>query len=143
MFCSSRQSLSVAIVIVTLLGGNACDTDKTKKTAEKTVGSFHLLFNEGRYKEMYQRADQSYKDALTETASVELFAMLRKKLGNVEQAKLIGWDINSSTLGTTVRLQYKTDFTNGNATEQFIFLVSNGDTRLTNYDIKSPLLIKS
>jgi len=142
MFLSFRQIPLTAIVILTLLGGTSCDTNESKKRAEKTVEDIHILFNAGQYKEIYQRADQTYKSALTETDSIALFALLRQKLGNVEQSKMVGWDINSSTFGTTVKLQYKTEFTKGNATEQFIFLVSNGDTRLTNYDIQSPLLIK-
>lgn len=138
---SSLQSL-ITILILALLGVTSCDTNETKKRAENTVEDIHILFNEGRYKEIYQRADQTYKDALTETDSNSLFAMLSQKLGNVEQSKMVSWHIDSSTFGTTLRLQYKTEFTKGNATEQFIFMVSNGDTRLTNYDIQSPLLIK-
>ena len=139
---SSPRILPIAIVTLVLIVGNSCNINKPKKTAENAVEKFHVLFNEGLYKEIYQRADQTYRDAISETDTAGLFAMLRQKLGDVRQSKQVGWHINSSTLGTTVRLEYKTEFTNGNATEQFIFLESNGDTRLMNYDIQSPLLIK-
>lgn len=140
VFWSSRQLLSVAIFA---LAGNSCNTKQKKEIAENAVEKFHLLFNDSLYREIYLQADQTYKDAVTETDTIALFAMLRQKLGRVEQSKQVRWSRNASTLGTTVRLEYKTYFTNGTATERFIFLESNGDIRLMNYDIQSPLLIKN
>lgn len=143
MFRSFRQFSLGAMIGLGLLLGTSCAVAEERKRAENTVADIHILFNAGRYKEIYQRADKTYKDALTEADSIGLFAMLRQNLGSVEQSQMIGWYINSSTFGTTVKLQYKTRFTKGNATEQFIFLVSDDHARLTNYDIQSPLLIKS
>ncbi|MDQ1637724.1 MAG: hypothetical protein QOF62_1063 [Pyrinomonadaceae bacterium] len=144
MIRSSRQVLSLlAVVALALLGANSCDSKESKRTAENAVEKFHVLFNEGGYNEIYDRADQTYRDAISETDTIALFAMLRQKLGNVRQSKQVGWSIDSSTLGTTVRLEYKTEFANGKATEQFTFLESSGDPRLMNYDIQSPLLIKN
>ena len=140
---SSRQLLSFAIAALVIMSLSSCNTKQKKKTAQNEVDNFHVLFNDSRYREIYLQADQTYRDAISETDSMALFVLLRQKLGLVEQSRQVGWSRNSSTLGTTIRLEYKTDFTNGTAIEQFIFLESNGGTRLMNYDIQSQLLIKT
>jgi hypothetical protein len=140
---SSRQLLSCAIAALVIMSLSSCNTKQKKNIAENAVDNFHVLFNDSQYREIYLQADQTYRDAISETDSRAVFILLRQKLGLVEQSREVGWSRNSSTVGTTVRLEYKTDFTNGTATEQFIFLESNGDTRLMNYDIQSPLLIKN
>ena len=138
----SRQLLSLAMATLVIMAVSACNTKQKIKLAENAVDNFHLLFNNSQYREIYLQADQKYRAAVSESDSNALFVFLRQKLGLVQQSKQVGWSRNASTAGVTIRLEYKTDFTNGAATEQFIFLESNNVTRLINYDIKSPLLIK-
>lgn len=115
MSSSCRLLLSLAMVAL-VITSNSCTTKEKKKIAEDAVNNFHVLFNDSRYGEIYLQADQTYRDAVSETDSNALFVLLRQKLGRVEQTKQVGWSRNSSTLGTTVRLEYKTDFANGPAT---------------------------
>jgi hypothetical protein len=49
--------------------------------------------------------------------------------------------VNATPAGTTVTLHYNTEFTEGTANEQFVFLVSGDKATLYNYNINSPLLI--
>jgi hypothetical protein len=44
-------------------------------------------------------------------------------------------------MGTMVVLAYETEFTEGKATEQFIYHVSGENASLYRYDIMSPLLV--
>ena len=143
MSSSSRRLLSLAMATLVIMSVNSCNTKQKKKLAETAVDNFHVLFNNSQYREIYLQADQTYRDAIREADSTALFVLLRQKLGLVERSTQVGWSRNFSTLGATVRLEYKTDFTNGSATERFIFLESNNsETRLINYDIQSPLLIR-
>ena len=61
MFWSFRQISIIAIIVLALVGGTTCNTSKRKTRGEKAVEEIHTLFNSGQYKEIYQRADESYK----------------------------------------------------------------------------------
>ena len=114
---------------------------KGRELGESAVDEFHKQFNAGDYKEIYDQADEGFHKAAKEADVIALFEAIHRKLGSVKQSTQSGWRVNSTTTGTIVNLQYNTEFTDGNATEQFVFLVSGDKALLYNYNINSPLLV--
>jgi hypothetical protein len=135
------RSLYPALIVALIALTSSCSLGKGKELGESAVVQFHNQFNAGEYKEIYNQADEGFRNAAKETDVMALFEAVRRKLGTVKQSNQNGWRINSTPTGTTVTLQYATEFTEGIATEQFVFLVSGDKAVLYNYNINSPLLI--
>ena len=68
--------------------------------------------------------------------------MLKQKMGDVTQSRLTDWEVNLSTFGRTVILQYTTRYANGSGDERFILGIRGQQVVLLNYDVKSPLLME-
>jgi hypothetical protein len=66
---------------------------------------------------------------------------VHRKRGEVKDAKQVGWRVNVTTAGSQVSLAYRTTFAEGDATEEFVFIVNSNDARLFKYNIQSPTLI--
>lgn len=128
-------------MLITLVAVTAsCSMGKSKEAGESAVVQFHNQFNAGQYKQIYDQADEAFRKAATETEVLALLEAIHKKLGTIKQANASGWHVNMGE-ATTVSLQYETEFTEGKATEQFVFLVSGEKAALVNYTINSPLLV--
>jgi hypothetical protein len=133
-----RAILGFIIALVTITA--SCSMGKSKEAGEAAVTQFHNQFNAGQYKEIYDQADEAFRKAAAETEVLALFEAVRKKLGTIRQANANGWHVFMGE-ATTVTLQYDTEFTEGKATEQFVFVVSGDKAALVNYTINSLLLI--
>jgi hypothetical protein len=114
---------------------------KGKEIGERSVVQFHNQFNAEQYREIYNAADARFREATKEPDVIALFEAVHRKLGTVKESKALGFNVNATPMGTTVVLQYNTQFTEGDGTEQFVFLVSGDKAALLNYNINSPLLI--
>ncbi len=137
----ARQILLLALAATLLAAADACSMVKGRETAGRAVSRFHDQLNSGSYLDIYRQTDEGFQKATAEADARALFEAVRRKLGTVKNANQIGWGVNATTGGTVVRLAYDTEFTEGRATEQFVFYVSGDNARLFQYNIVSPLLI--
>jgi hypothetical protein len=135
-----QKRLPFCLIITLVVVTTSCSMGKSRAVGEQAVVQFHNQFNAGQYKEIYDQADETFHKAITETDTLALFEAVHKKLGTIKEANANGWHVNMGG-ATTVSLQYDTEFTEGKATEQFVFLVSGDKAALVNYAINSPLLI--
>lgn len=95
----------------------------------------------GAYRDIYAQTDEGFRKVTNEDEMVALLQAVHKKLGTVKNASQIGWHVNATTAGTVVMLAYNTEFTEGRATEQFVFYASGDKVKLFQYNINSPLLV--
>ncbi len=136
-----ERRLYAALIVALIALTSSCSLGKGKELGESAAVQFHNQFNAGQYKEIYNQADEGFRKAAKESDVIALLEAVRRKLGTVKQSNQNGWSVNSTPTGTTVTLQYNTEFTEGNATEQFVFVVSGDKAVLYKYNINSPLLI--
>jgi hypothetical protein len=136
-----QNRLYLAPIVALIVLTTSCSLGKGKELGANAVVQFHNQFNAGQFKEIYDQSDTAFRKAAKETDIVALLEAVRRKLGTIKQSNPIGWRVNATTTETTVSMQYNTEFTEGNATEQFVFLVSGDKAILYNYNINSPLLI--
>jgi hypothetical protein len=133
--------LLLAFILAPLLVVSSCSLTKGKEIGEHAAVEFHNQFNARQYHEIYAQADEGFRKATSENDTVALFEAVHRKLGTVKNANPVGWHVNATPAGTVVTLAYDTEFTEGKASEQFVFYVSGDNAKLFRYDINSPLLI--
>jgi hypothetical protein len=112
-----------------------------KDLAEPAVEKFHTQFNDGKYAEIRDQADDEFKKIVTEEQMVELLAAIQRKLGKVKKATASGWRVNTTTAGTFANVTYDVEFDEGKGTEQFVFHITDDKALLYNFNVNSPLLI--
>lgn len=119
----------------------SCSFAESKAAGEAAAARFHTQFNAAQYRDIYDQAAEEFRKAAKEQDVIDLLEGVHRKLGSVKQSNPTGWRVNTTTGGTTVILEYNTEFTEGNAVEQLVFLVTGNQALLYNYNINSPLLI--
>lgn len=136
-----RKTIYAPVLAMFVVVGMSCSLQKGKATGESAVAKFHSQFNAEQYHEIYGQTGEGFRKATSEPQMTEYLKAVHRKLGEVKDTKQIGWHVNATTAGTQVFLAYKTSFSEGDATEQFVFLVSGDNSALFRYNIESPLFI--
>lgn len=134
------QVLVLALAFVTFAGGG-CELFKRKEIGERAVVRFHEQFNSGQHADIYRQTDDGFRKATNESEMLALLGAVRRKLGTVKNTNQVSSKVKSTYAMTVVTLSYETEFTDGRATEHFVYYVSGGQARLYRYDIMSSLLV--
>jgi hypothetical protein len=130
------------LILPTLLSCSLIHYGKTKATAEAGVEQFRREFAAGHYHEIYEQADQQFKDADSESHFAALLAAEQSKLGAVQQSTEVGASLSASTNdGTVMTLTYDTDFKEGKGKETFVYRIAGDQAALDGYHIESLALI--
>jgi hypothetical protein len=119
----------------------ACSLIKGRELSENAIARFHSQFNSAQYVDIYNQTDEGFKKGSPESEMTALLAAVRRKLGTVKNTNRVKSNLNATTNGTMVVLSYETEFTEGKATEHFIYRVSGDEAKLYRYDISSPILV--
>jgi hypothetical protein len=119
----------------------SCSVGRYKQAAEQAVDNFHSQLNEERYQEIYDNADELFRNAQSETEITNIFRAIREKLGPLTGKTQSGFGVEMKPAGTFVTLVYSADFVKGKATEKFTWRVVNEKAVLVRYDINSPSLV--
>lgn len=135
------RTLYTIVLIIVIAFAMSCSLQRDKVTGETGVAKFHSQFNAGQYHEIYIQTDDGFRKATSEQQLTEYMEAVHRKLGEVKDAKQVGWRVNFTTAGSQVLLAYRTTFAEGDATEEFVFIVNGNDSRLFKYNIQSPTLI--
>jgi hypothetical protein len=137
-----RTRLILALTLIPMLfATGGCSLLKGRELSESAIARFHNQFNSGQYAEIYSQTDEGFRKGSNESEITALLSAVRRKLGTVKNTNQVKWNLNSTINGTMVVLTYETEFTDGKATEQFIYHVSGDRAMLYRYDIMSPLLV--
>lgn len=131
--------LLAAIMIATACGGFAA-----KGTAEDAVALFHQQLDVEQFDEIYESADEMFKNATTRIQFTEILAAIRRKLGRVVSTKQTGFysqDRAGTNAGSYISLTYDTQFADGRGTESFNWRVTGSGVKLVGYNINAPTLI--
>ncbi len=113
----------------------SCSPLRARNTATESVEEFRLAWRRTNYKDIYTRADQAFKERVTEREFVVFGQSTREKLGDLRSSKLVEDHVNFTATGTFVVLVYDTEYANGNASEQFAWRINGNQSLLYNYTL--------
>lgn len=133
-----KKGLGVAAAVV--LGGCALSGDVSAAT--KGVDGFHQQLNTGHYEQLYAAAAPAFKATTSEAKFDALLDMIQRKLGRFRSDKVTGWHVNATTGGTFTSLAVTSTYADGQAQEQFVFLMNGSRASLINFQINSPALMR-
>ncbi len=129
------------LVMALLLMYPACASEKHKEAAEQEVGVFHEQFNQQKYREIYANCSDELRGQASEEQFTALLRMIHDKLGDFRDSSQTDWRVGVTPTGPKVALNYKTEFTGGEAVEQFVFNIVKNKPVLSGYHVNSPLLV--
>lgn len=134
-----RHLLAFIAAAFTTLSG--CSMSEDTSVAEQAVPRFHALLNAGKFEEIYNASSEDIKKATKQQDFIALLEAVHRKLGEVKSSERQAWKVNYQTSGTFVSLTYKTIYSEGEAAEQFVFLLKGKAATLAGYHINSNALI--
>lgn len=132
------------VFLLAILVGSACAGFAAKGEAESAVANFHLMLDAERYADIYQTADDLFKNATKESDFTAILQAVHRKLGTVHgavQQNFYSRDQAGTNAGSYISMTYDTEFEQGHATESFNWRVADGKVRMVGYNIQSALLI--
>jgi hypothetical protein len=112
-----------------------------KQVAEKAVENFHSQFNSEQYEEIINAAEEEFRNSASKEEMTTFFQAIHRKLGSVRRSTQTQFGVNVNTGGSFVTLAYQSEFTDGKATEQFVWRIRDDNAFLLRYDVNSPQLI--
>jgi hypothetical protein len=117
-----------------------CSSDSPGQLAERGDSVFHRQFEAEDYESIYNSADEAFRKQGSEAELKKNMKLVREKLGRLERTRQIeSATTTTSSAGTTVKLTYESDFSNGTATERFVWKISNKSAVLVRYEVNSPV----
>jgi hypothetical protein len=143
-----RISPILRVCCLVALGCMSCiliscgSSSKSVNLAQDSVGLFHAQLDTEQFDSIYAAADEKFHRASTQVDFVKLLQAIHNKLGTVRESTLrnsgIAWYAGE---GTTVTLLYNTRFSDGTATEQFVWHIKDNQAMLYGYHINSNDLV--
>ena len=121
--------------LLTLAG--CSDTVHGTEYAEPTVAGFRDMMNAGQFEKIYESAAPEFRAAISREDSVALFSAVNRKLGKLEHAEKVSWNVNTRNMTTLVVLVYRSKYHDGEATETFTVKVDDGKGAIIGYNINS------
>src|ERR1700722_8948180 len=116
----NRFALRLTMVAIAA-GLAACSASANTKEAEAAVQQFHDLLDSGKSSAIYESAGDDLKRVSSEQQFVPLLDAVHRKLGQTRTATRGGWNVNYSTAGNFITLNYQTVYAEGQASEQFVY----------------------
>lgn len=134
------KALALPILMATVQL-SACSSSADIDAADHQVPAFHKLLDGGRFEDIYGGSSDELKAASTQADFVALLEAVHRKLGDTKSAERQSWNLNFHTSGTFVTLTYKTVYAEGDAAEQFVYRIKDGEALLVGYHINSTTLV--
>ena len=124
-----------------LLAFASCSLGADQRLATDAAARFHDLYNQEDYASIYAATDNAFQKTASEAEFDTLMSAVHRRLGAYKSAASVGWKVSETVSGTQVSLTFTTEFTEGSATEHFVFRMASGKPYLLGYNVNSPLLI--
>ena len=132
-----RKLLAAAL----LFGLGACSMGADLPIADQAVTRFHKMLDAGQNAQIYRESAQEMKNAGPEAKLDAFLSAVHRKLGTVTKATRQGFNDQMNTGGHYITMTYATTYTRGEATETFVYKISDGKAALVGYNVNSDALI--
>jgi hypothetical protein len=110
------------------------------RLSEPAVRQFHKQLDAGQYEATCGQAAEGFCASGAEGDTMRFLKGVHEKLGNTGAAQRGNMNVNSSSSGTFVTVQYNTTFALGPAAETFTWIKSGNTLRLYKYEVQSNAL---
>jgi hypothetical protein len=111
--------------------------------AQHEVSVFHDRLEAGRYDEIYATASPAFQRSVEQVAFDRYLGAIHAKMGACKPpTQPVNYFANSNQYGTTIRLSYRIQCSNGPLDEVITFGVEDGVSRLRQYRASSPFQMK-
>ena len=120
---------------------SSCSSGDDLAAAEREVAKFRQSYEAGAFEALYDQGADELKKVQSKQAFVTLLEAIKRKLGDVTNAKLVNSNVNYSGGGTVVTLQYATVFEHGKGSERFVFRIAGKKALLGGYNVNSTDLL--
>jgi hypothetical protein len=125
--------LRVVLLALSLWATSGCDVAKDVELADSAVGVFHQKYAAAVWGDVYEQATDELRSELGPAEFASAFAAVHARLGMVQKARRIGFQVTDGSEGAFVELEYDTQFEHGRAIEQFVWRITKGKARLMSY----------
>lgn len=115
------------------------DIEMKTKVSEAAIGQFHTQLFQGECQNIYEQANEKFKQKITQADFLKGCEKANLKLGTIKSSQKVSsdWQPAEQDSSKYIRLQYNTNFANvGAAKETFIWLVNGSKPELVFYDLK-------
>ena len=130
-----KRLLSCAAALAALA---ACgDTVHGIEYAEPAVEKFRQQMRAGQFDRIYDGTGAEFREATSRENGIALFAAVDRKLGKLQRADKVRWNVNTHNMTTLVVLVYNCKYAEGDATETFTIKVDDGAGVIIGYNIQS------
>jgi hypothetical protein len=129
---------SAAVVLV--LGATGCTgSGVSPQAADVATQDFRQHYERKEFNQLYAGAAPEFRAGASEALFVELMKNISQKLGSWQSARPLG-NTKVAGAGDKVVFQFKSQFSNGEATENFVWRNEGGKPILVGYHINSRTL---
>jgi hypothetical protein len=125
------------IVIAAISCLAACSSGADTQLAQQAVTQFHAALDSGQSAAIYDASADDLKKVSTREKFAAFLDAVHRKLGNSKSSTQRGWGVNYQSSGTFVTLTYGTTYSEGDATEQFVYRLADDQALLVGYHITS------
>jgi hypothetical protein len=134
---------ALAVALVYAIGVLVWSINSYRPKAAAFANSFHQELNQEHFDQIYEKADQRFRDAVTKEDFAKLLEHIHSKLGDAHETSVTNVAINATTNGKFVIATMNTKFEHDPATtETFTFLASGETLSLVGYRVNSNLLVE-
>ena len=130
-----KRLLLCAAALAALAGCG--DTVHGIEYAEPAVEKFRQQMQAGQFESAYESTGAEFRQATSRENGIALFAAVDRKLGKLQHAEKISWNVNTRNTTTFVVLVYNCKYAEGDATETFTVEVDDGVGAIVGYNIQS------
>jgi hypothetical protein len=108
---------------------------KGKEAAESAVTEFHNRLNAQQCSEIYEQADNRFKQQHEKDAALKACRTIHERLGKVKSSNLLGFNIESTPTETLATLTYNTEFNHVTISEEFVLVIEGDKARIVGYNL--------
>lgn len=113
------------------------DLESSKKVAEEAVKQFHTQIEQGKCQDIYNQANEVFKNSLTQSQLINVCTELKRQFGTVNSEELTNWWVQPTNEDSDsyILLRYITLFSKSSVRETFVWVVKGSKAELINYEI--------
>jgi len=127
------------VAMLVLLAG--CHPVQDASQVDSAVEQFHERLAAGEADAIYRDAGPEYQQSIDSETNRKFIARIGRKLGVPGKASRTGYNVMYTPSSAVVNTQYRVNYTNGVATETFVWRVKDGKATLLGFTVNSPLML--
>lgn len=129
------RRITIELLAGTLIFLVSCSFTAEKRKANDAVLLFHEQFNSENYSDIYEQAHEEFQGVTSKFEFTEYLKGIKLRMGFAKESKQRNFRIDKVLSGTFTTFTYETLFSQGTATEDFVFVVRGDRAFLYRYNV--------